>query len=190
MPIYLGSNIIDPFAKTFIGNGSVVNMNVYQTRNYSLGDNVGGGYVFYVEGTYPNQHGLIAYPQYAPTDWSWGCSGTSVTTGTAIYSGYQNTQNIIAACSTSTIGSRWCDGIIQGGFTTWYLPSIDELSTLYTNRTYVPGILSGSNTFHMSSTQGGNNTQYQSQNFNNGTITTIRDKNGIENNYIIPIRFF
>lgn len=189
MPIYLGTELVGLSA---IGDIPVSDLTTYTTRNYSLGDFVDGGYVYYIEGTYPNQHGLMASPAnyQANTGYSWGCSGTNVTTFDTVFSGSINTENIINVCSTTTIGAKWCSDVVVGGQSDWYLPSIDELILLYTNRIYVPGILSGSLTFHMSSTQGTNNTNYKTVNFENGSVASIRDKAGTENNYVIPVRYF
>lgn len=156
---------------------------------FELGQQRLGGYVFYVTGSYPRQSVLIAATEQAtPASLSWGCSGTNVTTSTGLFSGSQNTQNILIACSETNIGARYCDNLQSNDFTDWYLPSQDELAQLYTNRTYVPGIVSSSNSFYMSSTQGTNNTNYCSQDFGTGTQTNIRSKGATENNRVIAIR--
>ena len=98
------------------------------------------GYVFNIDGT--GTHGLIAlgYSPGATSDW--GCSSISVVgaTGTAIGTGQANTTAIM-----SNINGNSCSPTIFGGYfsptlaavygTEWYVPSKDELSLLWTNRT-------------------------------------------------------
>ncbi|TAL43557.1 MAG: DUF1566 domain-containing protein, partial [Chitinophagaceae bacterium] len=78
-------------------------------------------------------HGLIAAP-FDQGVAEWGCYGTGIgSTSTAIGTGNQNTMNIIAGCATSNIAARLCSDLVLGGFSDWYLPSIDELHQVYQN---------------------------------------------------------
>jgi hypothetical protein len=169
---------------------------------YELGDAVDGGYVFYITGSYPNQCGLIAAPsEYAPITFpqiNFGCSGTNVSTITDIFAGSTNTQTILTACTQSLIGARYCSDLVHGGKSDWYLPSLDELSELYTNRTYVPGLITITGSFHMTSNQGIDATRAYFINFQNGDVIDFRAKETTDAcslefpscNYVIPVRQF
>lgn len=112
--------------------GTVYSQDMQFTTDHALGDYFGGGYIFYLEPG--NQHGLIC----SDTDFgsSWGCQ-TEVpgAAGTAIGTGYQNTLDIVAAnfCGTSfAMAGITCYDLTQNGYSDWFMPSIDEMSQMYT----------------------------------------------------------
>ena len=118
--------------------------------NLSVGMAYGGGIVAYILGpTDPgydshNQHGLIAATSDQSTGAQWGCYGTATgATGTAIGTGAANTTAILAGCTTPGIAAKLCHDYHGGGYTDWYLPSIAELNTLYTNQVAIGGFASG-----------------------------------------------
>lgn len=85
-------------------------------------------------------HGLIA----APSDQGigqWGCYGIGIAGayGTYIGAGNQNTIAIMNGCSEASIAARRCGDLVLGGYSDWYLPSIDELNLLYLNRVAIGG---------------------------------------------------
>jgi hypothetical protein len=97
----------------------------------SIGDTYQAGIVFYLDG---NGGGLIA----APTDQSfgaseWGCSGTSINTGSAIGQGAQNTLFIESGCTTQYTAADLCANLTLGGFSDWFLPSRYELIEMQQN---------------------------------------------------------
>ena len=103
----------------------------FRTPLYSIGQTYGGGIIFYLDQT--GEHGLIAAPADQSSGAEWGCAGTSVSTSAAVGTGNQNTINILSACPTPGIAARLCDELDLNGYQDWYLPSIDELTLMYSN---------------------------------------------------------
>jgi hypothetical protein len=111
-------------------------------NKFSVGQRYGGGIIFYVDNT--TVHGLIAAPVDQGIAW-WGDTGTSITgaTGTAIGTGQANTTAILASSGSDSIAARLCDHYENEGFTDWYLPSKDELDSLYSHRFAVGNLVQG-----------------------------------------------
>jgi hypothetical protein len=130
----------------------------------SIGDSYGGGKVFYILEPYDigyisgQTHGLIVSSTDLTQSEEWGCSDTSITgaTGFLVGQGISNTNAIVAACPTAGPATQ-CLNLVEGGYSDWYLPSIDELSNLSrasTWRNLVPNPISGlSSGYYWSSTQ-------------------------------------
>jgi len=113
---------------------------------YTVGQAALGGTIAYIlqpgdPGYSPSvQHGLVATVADVSTNALWGCSGVTMgATGTAIGTGNANTIAIMAGCSTAGIAARVCGDLVQGGYSDWYLPSLDELNKLYENKTAIGG---------------------------------------------------
>ena len=106
---------------------------------YSVGDYALGGYVTYILqagdiGYSPTQqHGLVAGIYDITSQSQWGCQGLSIPTSGSIGTGLQNTINIVNACTQSGIAARLCYDYVSGSYSDWYLPSKDELNTIYTS---------------------------------------------------------
>jgi Protein of unknown function (DUF1566) len=67
-------------------------------------------------------------------------NGTNISTGATagnIGTGQANTTAIISAQGTGTYAASLCDNLTLNGFSDWFLPSIDELAAIYTNRTVI-----------------------------------------------------
>ena len=105
------------------------------TREYEPGD-VGpaGGLIFYKN---PNSSDNWRYLEAAPVDQSagakWGCFRRAISgaRGTAVGTGKQNTQEMLAACSERGTAADLCANYNLNGIQDWFLPSRDELALMY-----------------------------------------------------------
>jgi DUF1680 family protein len=108
------------------------------TRDYVVGDTgPAGGVIFYVN------PGFAAdgwrYLEAAPFDQSlgakWGCFRTEIqgARGTAIGTGRQNTQDMLAACTERGTAADLCATFVLNGISGWFLPSLDELALMFRN---------------------------------------------------------
>jgi hypothetical protein len=107
----------------------------------SPGDFVAGGVAFYVDST--GQHGYVAAIYDQSADMDWGCNTTLVGPGAQHWdfgTGQLNTTAIINSCSQSVFAAKICDTLTTGGFTDWFLPSIDELDSMYVRQTLIPNL--------------------------------------------------
>jgi len=125
---------------------------------HSIGENYGGGIVFYVDET--GQHGLIAETTDQSTGIAWNNGVDTVTNafGSQVYSGQINTQRIIATQGPGSYAASACENYqvpnsaIYGD---WFLPSQNELASLYQQKTVVGGF---ANSYYWSSTENGYST--------------------------------
>ena len=106
---------------------------------YSLRDiGPAGGWIFYDKGSYSDGwRYLEAAPSDQSTGWDteWGCVGTAISgaDGTAVGTGEQNTIDIEAGCTTPGTAADICANLSLGGYSDWFLSSIDELVLMYEN---------------------------------------------------------
>jgi hypothetical protein len=95
-----------------------------------------GGLIFYIDtqDTIPGIEGLVSASSNQNIT-EWGCSGTLISGAdeTAIGTGEENTVAIELGCSTSDIASEVCANLSLDGYDDWFLPSQDELRTMYYN---------------------------------------------------------
>ena len=114
------------------------------TVSYAIGDTgPAGGMIFMT----PEESGDGNYYEVAPKTWydgsydpaiewgdgSTGCTTTLLNTGTAIGTGQANTDLITAVCSGGAAFEA--ASLTLGGYSDWFLPSIEELNALYQNIT-------------------------------------------------------
>jgi len=136
----------------------------------NIGENIGGGILFYSGATY----GLVAATKDIHIAVDWGLYGTEVGTGTAIGTGQANTTAIITAFTGYT-AAKACDDLVLSGQSDWYLPSKYELDQLYASgRSYLTGLDIYNN--YWTSSQSTLHTAHI-QYFLNGTKSSLGKKN-------------
>lgn len=110
---------------TIVGN--TISATGGSSNDFYLGQDTLGGIVFYIYiGSDGNQHVLIVNKNESTAQWQ---SSSTTTNATRSWDGVYNT-----GLMTSSPASTYVNGLTDGGFTDWYLPSIDELSLLWHNR--------------------------------------------------------
>ena len=137
---------------------------VLQDANgYAAGDALGGGLFVFQDSGYA----YISAAADQSTNAPWGCQGTNISgTLNAVGTGSANTALIVASCATSGISARICDQLTLNGYSDWFLPSLDELSQMYTQLD-ANGFGNFANQSYWSSTQS-SATQAYTIDFNNG----------------------
>jgi hypothetical protein len=167
--------------------GSVVNFTT--NPNLTIGTAYQGGiigYIFvqgetgYVSG---ETHGLIVSTNNISSGVTWGCSGTSIATGTSLGMGLYNTNLITSSCISSSTAAAVCLNYTSGVYNDWYLPSYSELNLLYQNKSIIGGF---SSTNYWTSSQN-SLTSAWSINFVNGSFVNTSKSNLI---YVRAIRKF
>jgi hypothetical protein len=131
---------------------------------YAIGDTgPGGGTVFYYDpggflNTYTNT--VCHYLEVSPftdefSSAGWGAYGYDVAgTQDGLGCGRKNTQIIVAyltGLSETGKAAQLCDDLASNGYNDWFLPSIDELTWMYTYRTHLDGY--NSSGWYLSSSQ-------------------------------------
>ena len=123
----------------------------FKTALVSIGDSYQGGIVAYLlqsgESGYDINvtHGLIASSSdqaQGTLPWYNGSFIVTGATGTAIGTGSLNTTTIIASQgNTGSYAAKICRDYTGGGYSDWYLPSLDELNRLYLSKSAIGGFI-------------------------------------------------
>ena len=173
-------SIIDMGALPFITQGYDCEGNI----TAEIGDIIEGGYLFYLDES--GQHGLVAALDDIEGTYEWGCFGTSIlgADGQSIGTGYQNTLDIESVCSETPIAASEALAYESEGYIDWYLPSIDELSNIYS----ALNTLSNYNGYYWSSSEASIFNAW-SINFDDGFIFDYALKSDNVTK-VIPIRAF
>lgn len=121
-----------------------------------IGEYYGGGIVFYV--TDNGQHGLIADSadlQTGNNSEQWSSSDTTGTTAVlqGIGGGSLNTERSIVTLGAGNYAAQLCANYAGGGYGDWFLPSVNELSILYSQQQVVGSFSTSSS--YWSSTETG-----------------------------------
>jgi len=134
-----------------------------------LGEDYNGGIIFelYI-GSDGLQHGLIVNKAETLTSWQ---TANAITNATRSWDGVYNT-NLM----TNSLAATYVNALTDGGFTDWYLPSIDELNLLYNHRFYVSPILNTGGSTLLTSTSYWSSTEVDVIsanyfNFDSGNVT-------------------
>ena len=118
----------------------------------AVGDPYQGGIIAYIDGS--GLHGLIAAAadQGAYIPWYNGSYTATGATATALGTGMANTTAIIASQggATTSYAAGLARAYTGGGYSDWYLPSMDELNELYDNQYAIGGFESA---FYWSSSE-------------------------------------
>ena len=116
-----------------VGPGLTYNNDTLKLAGHYIGELYGGGIVFHV---YRDQngveHGLVLALQNL--NWqSWGLNQIDVPNAESSWNGVANTQAIMATQGNQNSAAAICVNYAGGGYTDWYLPSVNELGILWNN---------------------------------------------------------
>jgi hypothetical protein len=113
--------------------------NDIEINKYQIGQNFGGGIIFWIDGS--GQHGLIAAADDQSSKAPWGCFGTLIgKTTPAAGSGQSNTSAILNSCNQSESAASICNDLVLNGYNDWYLPSKEELNLMFEQKEVIGGL--------------------------------------------------
>ena len=117
--------------------GTAYGNDVSFTTVYTLGEGLGGGLIFYLDAS--NNHGLIVTTNDLSGGARWNNTSNPYSNINAYSTsnGVSNTNAIISAIGSSGHAAAICRAYTGGGYTDWYLPSINELYQLYLQKAII-----------------------------------------------------
>jgi len=126
--------------------GSQVSFTTLTTPSVSVGQSYQGGVVAYIFQPGDNgyvageTHGLIATTSDISSGIIWGNAGlVTGSTGSIIGQGGSNTNLIVSYIGSGNYAAKICSDLVQGGYSDWFLPSLNELQKLYENKSLIGG---------------------------------------------------
>jgi len=141
---------------------------------YTIGESLQGGRIFYLDAS--NTHGLIVATtdQSGGAKWNHTANPYSTINAYSASNGVTNTNTIITAIGTSGHAAAICRAYSGGGYTDWYLPSINELNQLYLQKSIIGNFQSY--LYWSSTANSANTTSASAQDFGGGNTFNNRDK--------------
>lgn len=139
-PIHMKNIALFALVTFLIASIQACHDTVETNPSLNIGDLYEGGVIFYIDST--GEHGLICALLDQGFDAEWGCP-TLVNFGAKgleIGAGAQNTIDIINACNSLNIAASLCNDFEYNGYDDWFLPSRDELDSLFQHRDIVQKI--------------------------------------------------
>ena len=130
--------------------GTVYGQDATFKAEYVIGDNMNGGYIFYIDET--GEHGLVCATSDQSTTAVWGDCTPAGATEKTVGSGSQNTNDIVKGCPAPETAAKLCYNLELNGYNDWFLPSVNELYLMYTNL-FQKGLGNFQRTYYWSSTQ-------------------------------------
>ncbi len=123
-----------------ITNQFIDKMATATQKQHYVGEEIGGGIVFYVDST--GENGLIVSKRDIIQNIKWMPQNSLVSNANSFSSGSKNTSSIVAQSGQGNYAAYSCDTLTWGGKKDWYLPSVSELSLLMDKRYEVNTALS------------------------------------------------
>jgi len=144
------------FSEDVPGNSCNESDDDINNASYEIGDFVEGGIVFYVDET--GERGLVAAMEDLPGTYEWGCYGQTVIGAdlSFIGSGLVNSQDIINDCNGYYVDETAAEAALSytyESYDDYYLPSLDELQSMYLNIGEIGGFTSDNQSLYWSSTE-------------------------------------
>lgn len=128
------------YATNSIGTAYGNQVSFSTTSPFTIGQSYQGGLIAYIDGS--GLHGIIVplLSQSNGIKWFNGVYNVTGATSTQLGNGQNNTNLIISTQgNTGSYAAKLCQDLVIGGYSDWYLPSLQELQKLYDNRAVIGG---------------------------------------------------